>query len=116
WPSVCTTDRFTVKAPSYREPDLRQNPRFLVGLRSHLLPQGCECCMSCAVQGRPQPRVTWFRNDQSLEGNPTVYSTDVLGVCSLVIPSVTPEDSSEYKAVAESTLGQAVSTAILIVI
>ncbi|XP_062969544.1 LOW QUALITY PROTEIN: immunoglobulin-like and fibronectin type III domain-containing protein 1 [Cynocephalus volans] len=109
-------DRFTVKAPSYREPDLRQKPRFLVGLRSHLLPQGCECCMSCAVQGWPQPRVTWFRNDQSLEGNPTVYSTDVLGVCSLVIPSVTPEDSGEYKAVAKNTLGQAVSTAILIVI
>ncbi|KAK2086235.1 Immunoglobulin-like and fibronectin type III domain-containing protein 1 [Saguinus oedipus] len=109
-------DRFTVKAPSYREPDLSQKPRFLVGLRSHLLPQGCECCMSCAVQGSPRPQVTWFKNDQSLEGSPGVYSTDLLGVCSLTIPRVSPKDSGEYKAVAENTLGQAVSTATLIVI
>lgn len=105
-----------MKAPSYREPDLSQKPRFLVGLRSHLLPQGCECCMSCAVQGSPRPHVTWFKNDRSLEGNPAVYSTDLLGVCSLTIPSVSPKDSGEYKAVAENTLGQAVSTATLIVI
>uniref|UniRef100_G1S8X2 Immunoglobulin-like and fibronectin type III domain-containing protein 1 n=1 Tax=Nomascus leucogenys TaxID=61853 RepID=G1S8X2_NOMLE len=109
-------NRFTVKSPSYREPDLSQKPRFLVGLRSHLLPQGCECCMSCAVQGSPRPHVTWFKNDRSLEGNPAVYSTDLLGVCSLTIPSVSPKDSGEYKAVAENTLGQAVSTATLIVI
>nr|XP_011745365.1 immunoglobulin-like and fibronectin type III domain-containing protein 1 [Macaca nemestrina] len=109
-------DRFTVKAQSYREPDLSQKPRFLVGLRSHLLPQGCECCMSCAVQGSPRPHVTWFKNDRSLEGNPAVYSTDLMGVCSLTIPSVSLKDSGEYKAVAENTLGQAVSTATLIVI
>uniref|UniRef100_A0A8D2FRU1 Immunoglobulin-like and fibronectin type III domain-containing protein 1 n=1 Tax=Theropithecus gelada TaxID=9565 RepID=A0A8D2FRU1_THEGE len=109
-------DRFTVKAQSYREPNLSQKPRFLVGLRSHLLPQGCECCMSCAVQGSPRPHVTWFKNDCSLEGNPAVYSTDLMGVCSLTIPSVSLKDSGEYKAVAENTLGQAVSTATLIVI
>ncbi|XP_058556327.1 immunoglobulin-like and fibronectin type III domain-containing protein 1 isoform X2 [Neofelis nebulosa] len=108
-------DRFTVKAPSYREPDLSQKPRFLVGLRTHLLPEGCECCMSCAVQGWPRPSVTWFKDDQSLAGNPEVYSTDVLGVCSLIIPSVSSKDSGQYKAVAENTLGQAVSTATLIV-
>ncbi|XP_064333381.1 LOW QUALITY PROTEIN: immunoglobulin-like and fibronectin type III domain-containing protein 1 [Camelus dromedarius] len=109
-------DKFTVKVPSYREPDLSQKPRFLVGLRTHLLPLGCECCMTCAVQGWPRPRVTWFKNDQSLAGSPAVYSTDVLGVCSLVIPSVSAADSGEYKAVAENPLGQAVSTAKLIVV
>ncbi|XP_077012908.1 immunoglobulin-like and fibronectin type III domain-containing protein 1 [Tamandua tetradactyla] len=108
--------RFTVQAPSYREPDLSQKPRFLVGLRSHLLPQGCECCMSCAVRGSPRPRLTWFKDGRSLEGNPAIYSTDVLGVCSLIIPSVSPQDRGEYKAVAENRLGRTVSTATLIVI
>uniref|UniRef100_A0A452T2T7 Immunoglobulin-like and fibronectin type III domain-containing protein 1 n=1 Tax=Ursus maritimus TaxID=29073 RepID=A0A452T2T7_URSMA len=107
-------DKFTVKAPSYREPNLSQKPRFLVGLRPHLLPQGCECCMSCAVQGWPRPHVTWFKDEQSLAGNPAVYSTDLLGVCSLIIPSVSPKDSGLYKAVAENALGQAVSMASLI--
>uniref|UniRef100_A0A8C3VNG3 Immunoglobulin-like and fibronectin type III domain-containing protein 1 n=1 Tax=Catagonus wagneri TaxID=51154 RepID=A0A8C3VNG3_9CETA len=109
-------DRCRVRTPSLREPDLSRKPRFLVGLRTHLLPQGCECCMTCAVQGWPRPHVTWFKNDQSLEGNPAVYSTDVLGVCSLVIPSVSAKDGGRYKAVAENPLGQAVSTATLIVV
>ncbi|XP_057400485.1 immunoglobulin-like and fibronectin type III domain-containing protein 1 isoform X1 [Balaenoptera acutorostrata] len=109
-------DRDTVKAPSYQEPHLSQKPRFLVGLRPRTLPLGCECCMTCAVQGWPLPRVTWFKNDQSLAGDPAVYSTDLLGVCSLVIPSVSAEDGGTYKAVAENTLGQAVSTATLIVV
>lgn len=104
-----------MKAPSYQEPDLRQKPRFLVGLRTHLLPLGSECCMTCAVRGWPRPRVTWFKNDQSLAGDPAVYSTDLLGVCSLVIPNVSAEDGGKYKAVAENTLGQAISTATLIV-
>lgn len=105
-----------MKVPGHREPDLSQKPRFLVGLRTHLLPQGCECCMSCAVQGWPRPHVTWFKDDQSLAGHPTAYSTDVLGVCSLVIPSVSLRDGGQYKAVAENALGQAVSTATLIVV
>lgn len=114
WP-VFPTARGMAKAPGPREPNRSQKPWFLVGLRPHLLPQGCECCMSCAVRGWPRPQVTWFKDDQSLEGNPAVYSTNVLGVCSLVIPSVTPEDSGQYKVVAENTLGQAVSTTTLIV-
>ncbi|KAL1774781.1 immunoglobulin-like and fibronectin type III domain-containing protein 1 [Sigmodon hispidus] len=108
-------ERFTVKAPTYQEPNLSQKPRFLVGLRAHLLPQGCECRMTCAVQGSPRPHVTWFKNDQSLDRNPALYSTDMLGVCSLIIPSVSFKDSGEYKAVAKNSLGQAVSTATLIV-
>ncbi|XP_007939375.1 immunoglobulin-like and fibronectin type III domain-containing protein 1 [Orycteropus afer afer] len=108
--------KFTVKVPSYQEPNLNQKPRFLVGLRAHLLPQGCECRMSCAVQGVPRPHVTWFKNGQSLEGNSVVYSTNMLGVCSLIIPNVSLKDSGQYKAVAENTLGQAVSTATLMVI
>ncbi|KAM9002875.1 immunoglobulin-like and fibronectin type III domain-containing protein 1 [Sarcophilus harrisii] len=115
WSVPRQQDKSTVKMPNFREPNLNQKPYFLVNLRTHLLPQGCECCMSCAVKGEPRPKVTWFKDDESLEGNPNVYSTDVLGVCSLVIPSVTPKDSGNYKVVAENRLGQAVSRASLIV-
>lgn len=108
-------DTVTVKAPIRREPDRSQKPWFAVGLRSHLLPAGCECRMSCAVRGWPPPRVTWFRNGENLDGSPAVYSTDTLGVCSLVIASVSLEDSGLYKAVAENALGQAISTATLLV-
>lgn len=72
--------------------------------------------MTCAVQGQPRPHVSWFKNDQSLANHPAAYTTDVMGVCSLVIPSVSATDGGQYKAVAENTLGQAVTTATLIVV
>ncbi|KAB0342622.1 hypothetical protein FD754_019548 [Muntiacus muntjak] len=109
-------DKVAARGLSYREPDLSQKPRFLVGLRPHLLPLGSECCMTCAVHGQPRPHVSWFKNDQSLANHPSAYTTDVMGVCSLVIPSVSATDGGQYKAVAENTLGQAVSTATLIVV
>lgn len=108
-------DTVTVRAASHREPSRSQKPWFAVGLRSHLLPAGCECRMTCAVRGWPPPRVTWFRNGENLDGSPAAYSTDTLGVCSLVIASVSLEDSGLYKAVAENALGQAISTATLLV-
>ncbi|KAM6165226.1 immunoglobulin-like and fibronectin type III domain-containing protein 1 [Erethizon dorsatum] len=116
WCLLRQRDRFTVKTPRYQDPDLSQKPRFLVGLRTHLVPRGCECHMTCAVQGSPRPRVTWFKNHQRLEGHKSAYSTDTLGVCSLVIPSVSPKDGGLYEVVAENPLGQAVSIATLIVI
>ncbi|XP_038604671.1 immunoglobulin-like and fibronectin type III domain-containing protein 1 [Tachyglossus aculeatus] len=115
WTVPRQRDKFKVKLPVYRELNHSQKPRFLVPLRAHLLPQGCECRMSCAVCGEPRPRVSWFKDDKSLDSHPAAYWTDVLGVCSLVIPSVTPGDGGEYRAVAENRLGQAVSRAVLIV-
>ncbi|XP_030897579.1 immunoglobulin-like and fibronectin type III domain-containing protein 1 [Leptonychotes weddellii] len=58
--------------------------------------------MSCAVHGWPRPHVTWFKDGRSLAGNAAVYSADVLGVCSLIIPSVSPKDSGRYKNLAPS--------------
>uniref|UniRef100_F7CK83 Immunoglobulin like and fibronectin type III domain containing 1 n=1 Tax=Ornithorhynchus anatinus TaxID=9258 RepID=F7CK83_ORNAN len=115
WTVPRQRDKFTVKLPVYRELNHSQKPRFLVPLKAHLLPRGCECRMSCAVRGEPRPRVSWFKDDKSLVSHPVAYCTDVLGVCSLVIPSITPGDGGEYRAVAENRLGRAVSRAVLIV-
>uniref|UniRef100_A0A3P8U4K9 Immunoglobulin like and fibronectin type III domain containing 1, tandem duplicate 2 n=1 Tax=Amphiprion percula TaxID=161767 RepID=A0A3P8U4K9_AMPPE len=85
-------------------------PSFIVPLKRRTAPQGYECYMSCAVRGNPAPRVTWYRNNISLNTNTNYHITNVCGVCSLLILRVGPRDNGEYKVVIDSKLGTAESS------
>uniref|UniRef100_A0A8C4DXS5 Immunoglobulin like and fibronectin type III domain containing 1, tandem duplicate 2 n=1 Tax=Dicentrarchus labrax TaxID=13489 RepID=A0A8C4DXS5_DICLA len=95
------------KAPSI-------SPLFsLIALFSDVSPLGYECNMSCAVKGDPAPRVTWYRNNISLNTNTNYHITNVCGVCSMLILRVGPKDNGEYKIVIENKLGTAESSMTL---
>uniref|UniRef100_A0A8C8FST0 Immunoglobulin like and fibronectin type III domain containing 1, tandem duplicate 2 n=1 Tax=Oncorhynchus tshawytscha TaxID=74940 RepID=A0A8C8FST0_ONCTS len=100
---------------TYKTCDLRTAPAFLVPLRQHTAPKGYECYMSCAIKGNPKPRVTWYRNNISLNTNTNYLITNICGVCSLLILRVTPKDWGEYNIQIESALGRAESSTKLTV-
>lgn len=95
--------------PETKTLDLESPPSFIVPLKRRTAPQGYECHMSCAVRGAPVPRVTWYRNNISINTNTNYHITNVCGVCSLLILWVGPKDSGEYKVVIENKLGTAES-------
>ncbi|KAK7916435.1 hypothetical protein WMY93_012196 [Mugilogobius chulae] len=106
-------ERFTVKIPESVSLDLESPPSIIVPLKMRTAPRGYECCMSCAVKGDPAPRVTWYRNNLSLNTNPNYHITNVCGVCSLLILHVGAKDSGEYKVVLHNKLGVAESSMTL---
>lgn len=69
--------------------------------------------MSCAVTGYPVPQVTWYKDGKNLSQDPSFFCKNDFGVCSLMIPGVTPSDEGQYKVVASNELGQAVSSAFI---
>lgn len=93
--------------PERKSLDLQSPPSFIVPLKMRTAPQGYECCMSCAVKGDPAPRVTWYRNNISLNTNTNYHITNVCGVCSMLILKVAPKDNGDYKVVIENKLGTA---------
>lgn len=93
--------------------DFESPPSFIVPLKRRTAPQGYECYMSCAVKGDPAPRVTWYRNNISLNTNTNYHITNVCGVCSMLILRVEPKDYGEYKVVIENKLGTTESTMTL---
>uniref|UniRef100_A0A674BWZ5 Immunoglobulin-like and fibronectin type III domain-containing protein 1 n=1 Tax=Salmo trutta TaxID=8032 RepID=A0A674BWZ5_SALTR len=115
WGSERRKDKFVVNMPAYKTCDLRTAPAFLVPLRQHTAPKGYECYMSCAIKGNPKPRVTWYRNNISLNTNTNYLITNICGVCSLLILRVTPKDWGEYNIQIESALGRAESSTKLTV-
>ncbi|KAM9149009.1 immunoglobulin-like and fibronectin type III domain-containing protein 1 [Pangshura tecta] len=108
-------DEFKVRLPKYRSVNQNMPPRFLVQLKPHVVTTAFDCHMSCAVSGYPKPKITWYKDDRNLSEDPTFFSTNDFGVCSLVIPGVTKRDEGEYKVEATNELGHAVSKAMLII-
>ncbi|KAL1021046.1 hypothetical protein UPYG_G00007990 [Umbra pygmaea] len=115
WGSEKIKEKIEVNVPAYKTCDLQTAPAFLVPLRQHTAPKGYECYMSCAIKGNPKPRVTWYRNNISLNTNSNYLITNTCGVCSLLILRVTPTDWGEYTIEIESALGRAVCSSKLII-
>uniref|UniRef100_A0A670YIM0 Uncharacterized protein n=1 Tax=Pseudonaja textilis TaxID=8673 RepID=A0A670YIM0_PSETE len=108
-------DKPEMKLPRYKGINRNQPPRFLVQLKPHVVNLGFNCHMSCAVTGDPAPQVTWYKGNKNLSQDPAFFCKNDFGVCSLVIPGVTPSDAGQYKVLAVNELGQAISKAELTV-
>ncbi|XP_071750737.2 immunoglobulin-like and fibronectin type III domain-containing protein 1 [Centroberyx gerrardi] len=106
-------EKFVVSLPTKKDCDLRCAPTFIVPLKLHTAPKGYECYMSCAVKGNPKPRITWYRNNISLNTNTNYYISNTCGVCSMLILRVGPKDMGEYSISAENALGRAECSTIL---
>ncbi|XP_042320216.1 immunoglobulin-like and fibronectin type III domain-containing protein 1 [Sceloporus undulatus] len=105
--------KFEVRLPKYKGINQKQPPRFLVLLKPHVVTVGFDCHMSCAVTGCPAPQVTWYKDGRNISKDPTFFSKNDLGVCSLVIPGVAASDAGQYMVVAINELGEATSKAEL---
>ncbi|XP_030231384.1 immunoglobulin-like and fibronectin type III domain-containing protein 1 [Gadus morhua] len=99
--------KFTLSESESKACTLERTPKFLVPLKKHNAPQGYECYMTCAVRGEPTPHITWLRDNVSLNTNTNYLISNTCGVCSLLVLTVGPKDSGEYKVIAENKLGRA---------
>ncbi|XP_063155889.1 immunoglobulin-like and fibronectin type III domain-containing protein 1 [Candoia aspera] len=115
WTVQKEKDKPEIRLPRYRGINRAQPPRFLVQLKPHVVNSGFDCHMSCAVTGYPAPQVTWYKGNKNLSQDPSFLCKNDFGVCSLMIPRVTPLDGGQYKVVAINELGQAINKAELTV-
>ncbi|XP_018582424.1 myomesin-3 [Scleropages formosus] len=91
-------------------------PDFPVPLRSHSVWEGMGVTLTCTVQGCPTPQVTWYKDGVPLcsSHQPWNYKLkQTYGLNCLEIRRTSVEDAGEYKAVAWSSLGEAMTFATL---
>ncbi|KAM9851740.1 myomesin-3 [Aulostomus maculatus] len=102
----------------YLERLSQKAPDFPIPLRAHTVWEGMTVKLSCTVQGCPTPKVTWYKNGVLLRMSeqPWNYSlTQKFGLNSLEIRRCSSEDAGEYKVIAKSALGEAMTYATLVV-
>ncbi|XP_047454895.1 myomesin-3 [Mugil cephalus] len=93
-------------------------PDFSIPLRAHTVWEGMTVKLSCTVHGYPPPKVTWYKNGEPLvmSHQPWNYTLQQkFGLNSLEIRRCSPDDAGEYKVVAKSPLGEAMTFGTLVV-
>ncbi|KAF0042109.1 hypothetical protein F2P81_005641 [Scophthalmus maximus] len=72
--------------------------------------------LTCKVKGSPKPVVSWLKDGLPLEDDPRHITTvDRSGTCSLVLDSLTADDSGQYTCYATSAMGTAGTLATVVV-
>nr|XP_046254368.1 myomesin-3 [Scatophagus argus]XP_046254370.1 myomesin-3 [Scatophagus argus] len=102
----------------YLERLSQKAPDFPIPLRAHTVWEGMTVKLSCTVQGCPPPKVTWYKDGLPLtmSDQPWNYSLQQkIGLNTLEIRRCSPDDAGEYKVVAQSPLGEAMTFGTLVV-
>ncbi|KAG7230719.1 hypothetical protein INR49_019532 [Caranx melampygus] len=72
--------------------------------------------LTCKVTGSPKPVVSWLKDGLPLEDDPRhIITADRSGTCSLILDSLTTEDSGQYTCYASSSMGTAGTLAKVVV-
>ena len=58
-------------------------PTFQLRMRSHVVPSGMTTKMSAFVRGKPEPKITWYKNGMELSPGGTKYYISNIGGKSL---------------------------------
>ena len=73
------------------------------------LKEGDEVGFSCAVDGKPDPTISWTRNGSPMHTNGNSRISFLEGKKQLTITNVSRTDSGEYRCVTNNSLGNATS-------
>ncbi|CAB1444707.1 unnamed protein product [Pleuronectes platessa] len=72
--------------------------------------------LTCKVTGSPKPVISWFKDGHPLEDDPRhIITADRSGTCSLILDSLTADDSGQYTCYATSSMGAAGTLAKVVV-
>ncbi|CAF2085028.1 unnamed protein product [Rotaria magnacalcarata] len=96
----------------WHEPDTK--PVFSFMLRPRLIQEGIGCKLICCINGKPQPKVQWFKDRTQLSDNDTHYLTSyVHGVCTLEITACETSDTGMFRCSATNPLGSDETSCLL---
>ncbi|XP_060679595.1 myomesin-1 isoform X1 [Hemiscyllium ocellatum] len=101
-----------------REDSLLRLPEFIIKPRSHTVWEKQNVKLHCTVSGWPVPRVTWYKNNVSINvhTDPGKYIIDSkYGVHSLEINNCDFDDTAQYRASAMNAKGELSAFASVVV-
>ncbi|XP_019626721.1 PREDICTED: muscle M-line assembly protein unc-89-like [Branchiostoma belcheri] len=97
-----------------KEPGMEE-PKFIQKLQNQKLKPGEQCRFEARVSGKPEPRVSWFKNGAEITASERIQISRDGSTCVLSIPNPDHEDSGTYVCKADNAAGTASCTAFLLV-
>ena len=103
----------TTTFPNVTAPTLP--PRFTERLVDCKVKEGGSARLAVGVAGKPEPKVTWYRQNKKIVSSNDFKISRIGNVHTLIIPEVFHEDAGRYSVVIENDAGQSNCSAELIV-
>lgn len=93
----------------------RTAPDFFKPLKKVEIFEGSAAKLECWVHGKPEPAIEWLKDDEPVKPDKRVRTYFDSEVCRLTISDTVADDEGEYKCTATNELGQASTSAELLV-
>ncbi|XP_069030474.1 myosin-binding protein C, cardiac-type [Embiotoca jacksoni] len=94
------------KAPTYKEHDFSEAPKFTHPLVSRSVIAGYNATLSCSVRGIPKPKVTWYKNKMDITNEAKYRMLSKQGILTLEIRKPCPFDGGTYMCKAVNNSGE----------
>ncbi|KAM4626556.1 uncharacterized protein O3C94_019598 [Discoglossus pictus] len=88
-------------------------PKFKTELLNQTASLGTPGCFQCVVIGSPLPSVTWYKDDELIQGSKYIIEEETPGFHKLIIKNVESNDEGTYKCLASNKDGIVESSALL---
>uniref|UniRef100_A0A915C1Q7 Ig-like domain-containing protein n=1 Tax=Parascaris univalens TaxID=6257 RepID=A0A915C1Q7_PARUN len=103
--------KLTVKSRSKMESQIEEEgkPRFIRQLHNISVNEGEPACLDCVVVGFPEPKVTWYKEEETVKESERINLRFEGDHCSLDIRNTQSSDSGLYTVKASNTFGEAIN-------
>ena len=90
--------------PFLNQSETPMGPEFTTPLNGRTLVVGYNGTLTCAIRGRPRPRVQWFKNQQEITNDPKFKVSWGQGIVQLEICRATRNDAGIYTCLGQDKL------------
>jgi hypothetical protein len=104
--SAESSARLTVKSKSQLEGPEAQKPHFVKQLQNITVHEGETAKLDCVVIAQPEPKIVWFKEEETIKESQRVKLDFQGDHCTLTINKTTPTDSGLYKVSARNQAGE----------
>uniref|UniRef100_A0A914YQH0 Ig-like domain-containing protein n=1 Tax=Panagrolaimus superbus TaxID=310955 RepID=A0A914YQH0_9BILA len=104
--SAESSARLTVKSKSQLGGPEAQKPHFVKQLQNVTVSEGETAKLDCVVVAQPEPKIVWYKEEETLQESQRIKLDFQGDHCSLTIAKTIPSDSGLYKVSARNQAGE----------
>jgi len=104
-----------IQRPKFNRMDTSKPAGFSLNLKPLAVKERRSAKFTCATVGRPEPEITWYKDNNKIKANNKYSMKNSMGVCSLLVSNCRARDVGKYKCEAKNPTGIATCEANLCV-
>merc|ERR1739838_812146 len=104
---IAKSDPVYIQRPKFARMDTSKPAGFSLELKTINVKERRAARLTCATVGRPEPEITWYKDNNKIKANNKYSMKNSLGVCSLLVSNCRARACGKYRCEAKNPSGTA---------